>query len=664
MNLIQNESEIQQAVHFNLSLIYKRIIKFYNEIIEIEFEANFFNSKESSLENFLKLAELIAGVAAKCENNEYYLQIMQNMQEATEMFNILSERISAYVKTDNFRGKSSESEDDNTDRPYLFKKIQHMSQEIDKLNEENKELRNKISDLTKDNYNYELSLKDIETKYQELLEQKNSDNSLSNEYEDNVSLSIQLFELKGKLEAKEKHLQNLKDSKDKAIEEYSNKISQLQRENEGYKEKARRYEVLKEKYDKSQNEDYQVIKQKLIQSEKLIKDQEEKIKKLKSFDLEKSTLLNKIQELNYELDQDREKLVEITKENNYYKESIINLETDLIFYKNQNENLMTNQSRDLVVKDDKNLSLKELEDMTYLKKQILEFDAKFKIVSNEKGLMLNEKSEMQQNFNKIQKDFENAKSQLMQYDKKISKYSKFKEEKESLLKKINDLMEKNIEMKGEIENLKFLKGKEKSETESNFNNIISNMNRKQNEEMFSLREISNKHETENSYLKKEIKRNEDLIESNKQYIEELQRKFYNPHSETKIVELETKLREISASENLDLKKKINEREEIIAKLSEKIKSLENKVKEVEKFKQLSEEISEELSKKEEGMKFFKTQLDTKEKLYKEEQKLLSSLFHQLALQYNVLNSKITGDEKEFSWFINNFQTMNMTSNYK
>ena len=119
----------------------------------------------------------------------------------------------------------------------------------------------------------------------------------------------------------------------------------------------------------------------------------------------------------------------------------------------------------------------------------------------------------------------------------------------NLIQQHSDLLEKNLELKSEIENQKFLKGKEKTETESYYNNIINNMNRKHNEEVFGLKEVSNKLENESKYLKKEIKKNEELIESNKLYIEELQRKIYNPQSETKIVELESKLKEISSREN-------------------------------------------------------------------------------------------------------------------
>ncbi len=663
--MIQNDSEIQQAQPFNLSIIYNQITKFYNEIIEIEFESNFFNPKDNSVENFRKLAELMAGVAAKCENNEYFLQIMQNMQEATEMFNILSERISAYVKINDFRQKSSDSEEDNVDNGPLYLRIERLTLENDKLNEEVKNLKNKISDLTKDNYNYELTIKELETKYQDLLESRNSEHSYSNDYEENVNLSIQIFELKGKLEAKDKHLQSVKDSKERAIEEYSNKISMLQKENETLKDKSRKYDVLKEKYEKSQNEDYQKIKQKLYQSEKIIKDQEEKLKKLKNFDVDKSTLLNKIQELNYELSQDREKLLEYSKENNYYKETVVNLESDLKFYKNQCEFLNSNQQNgEIIVKDEeKNFSLKELEDLSNLKKHIVELDTKFKIANNEKETLEKEKTEIEASYNKTLKELETTKTQLSQFSKKVAKYLKFKEDKENFLHKISDLMEKNLELKGEIENLKFLKGKEKTETESYYNNIVSNLNKKHNEEIFSVREISNKLENENNFLKKEIKKNEELIESNKLYIEELQRKIYNPHSETKIVELEAKLKEISSSENLDLKKKVGEREDMIVKLSDKIKILESKTKEIEKFKKLSEEINDELLKKDEALTHFKNQLESKEKLYKEEQQLVSSLFHQLALQFNILQSKLAGDDKEFTWLVNNFQTMNMSTNY-
>jgi chromosome segregation ATPase len=159
-----------------------------------------------------------------------------------------------------------------------------------------------------------------------------------------------------------------------------------------------------------------------------------------------------------------------------------------------------------------------------------------------------------------------------------------------------------------------------------------------------LKENINKFENENNYLKKEIKKQEELIESNKLYIDELQRKFNNPNSENKLIEIETRLKELTSNENTELKKKVGEKEEQIKALSDKIKTYEATLKdysgELEKIKKKTSEISiDEIKKKDEAINNYKNLLEQKEKAFMEEQQLISSLFHQLALQFNVLKHK-------------------------
>ena len=125
------------------------------------------------------------------------------------------------------------------------------------------------------------------------------------------------------------------------------------------------------------------------------------------------------------------------------------------------------------------------------------------------------------------------------------------------------------------------------------------------------------------------------------YIEELHRKIQNPNSDSKLMEIESKLKEFATNENLELKRRINEKEESIIKLTEKIKIYDSKMKEyaveIEKLKKISEEVSiEELKKRDEAINYYKQQLEIKEKLFNDEQQMVSSLFHQLALEYSML----------------------------
>ncbi len=181
------------------------------------------------------------------------------------------------------------------------------------------------------------------------------------------------------------------------------------------------------------------------------------------------------------------------------------------------------------------------------------------------------------------------------------------------------------------------------------------MTQKHSEEIFSLRECINKIENENNFLKKEIHKTEDLLESNKLYINELSKKVVNPNSDNnKLEEMENILKGIKQTYNLEDKKIIREKEEIISNLNQKIKLLENSFKKLnEEFENLSKKSmefsAEEVKKKDEAIQFYKNLLDTQEKSFNQEQQLLSTVLHQLALQYNVLNSKsVAKDDAAFS----------------
>lgn len=116
------------------------------------------------------------------------------------------------------------------------------------------------------------------------------------------------------------------------------------------------------------------------------------------------------------------------------------------------------------------------------------------------------------------------------------------------------------------------------------------------------------------------------------------------------------MKELTEAENHDLKKKSADKDEQISKLNEKVKNYENNLKiyaeELNKIKKKSEEISiDEFKKKDDLITYYKNQLESKEKFFNEEQQLLSSLFHQLALQYNVLKAKYGNSDPNFSWNI-------------
>lgn len=484
MVLIHTDTDISNI--YNLQKIYKQIQKFYLEIIGIELEDDYIKMKKENLneENFRKLAELLTGLSAQCDKRGEFLQIMQNMdyEDSTELFSILTERISAYAESQDVSNNNilvqnnKEEENINSDEEEntgLYIKIENLELENVKLHEEIKNLNNKVTDLTKTSYSFELALKESEGKYQELINslEQNKNEVNNNNYEDTVNLSIQLSELKGKLEAKEKHLQKIKEDKEKIVEDLKSKYDILAKESEHLKEKSIKYDVLKEKMEKFSMEEMNALKTKLINSERMINDQEEKIRKLKNFDTDKTKLLEKIKDLNFELSQEKDKNSDILKENNYFKDLIIQNENEIKFLKKRVESLKTSDEKEETeVYDTNKISLMDAEQEAEKKKYILELETKIKFFNNDKETTYKEKTDFEEKINNLSSQINEYKLELEKSKKKIEKYNKYKDEKHTFINKISDLMEKVHQHKLEIENLKLEKSKEKSELEAN--NIV------------------------------------------------------------------------------------------------------------------------------------------------------------------------------------------------
>ena len=217
---------------YNLNCIYKTIKKYYKEKLDIilDDKTKLFDAKNAvenkSEDEFSKLTELIAGIAAQCKKREFYLEIMQNMteNEFSEIFNILTERLSNY----------SEINDDINNS--------HNNQYLDDSEEEELkdklELNNNIADLEMDKYllnqkiinkinevnelkilvdKKEKIIKESEEKYNILYESINLDKikqfntTLNINSDDALNLTIQLSELKGILEGKEKNFNKYKE---------------------------------------------------------------------------------------------------------------------------------------------------------------------------------------------------------------------------------------------------------------------------------------------------------------------------------------------------------------------------------------------------------------------------------------------------------------------
>ena len=94
-------------------------------------------------------------------------------------------------------------------------------------------------------------------------------------------------------------------------------------------------------------------------------------------------------------------------------------------------------------------------------------------------------------------------------------------------------------------------------------------------------------------------------------------------------EIEERLKLLTDKESTDLKDQLKEKEFNYQKINEKYKKLENDYEELNK---VMEKVPEELKKREEAIEYYKNQLEQKEKVYNEEIRILSSLYHRLSYQ--------------------------------
>ncbi len=171
---------------YNLNCIYKRIKAFYKEKLNITAEENFkdFDSKKAVENNsdseFLKLLELLAGISAQCDKREFYLDIMQNMDEpySSEILNILTEKITNYIEKENEINNcinyldnishSLNSEDNDLTEINLI-----LNEKIENLELGNTILNEKLNKLIENNKQINIEKDSIEKKYKEYEEKYN-----------------------------------------------------------------------------------------------------------------------------------------------------------------------------------------------------------------------------------------------------------------------------------------------------------------------------------------------------------------------------------------------------------------------------------------------------------------------------------------------------------
>lgn len=143
-------------------------------------------------------------------------------------------------------------------------------------------------------------------------------------------------------------------------------------------------------------------------------------------------------------------------------------------------------------------------------------------------------------------------------------------------------------------------------------------------------------------MKKELKRNEDLIETNKNLLEEYKKKasMNSGSNETnlKFMEIENKIKELNNKELVDLKGIIREKENNIENLNKEIEKYRAKLGEclqqVELLTKKTNEVSiEDIKLREEKIAYYEDLLNTREVKHQEELHEVSTILYGLGLQY-------------------------------
>ena len=593
MNYLPSDSDFNKQ--YNLRIIYNRITSYYEYVIKKEIDPNYFDYKDNSDENMLKLGELILGVCAKSQKAEYF-DVLNTLpeNESNEVFKIVSDLIPLEEEKDINKSKNEKSEEESKEieREFdeeeedkaneiamLWIRAENAEKENERMNQEMTELHDKITDLTKSNYTLELNLKETESKYKELISSLKKEETENEKQRGNdMNLSIKISELKGKLEAKTKSFYEYQEEKEKLIDEMNIKINTLRKENLALKEIKVKYDVLQNELKKLSIENMSTIKQRLSQCERAIKEKDEEISRLKSNN-NQEILLKKIEELNKQNSLLEEENNNLNEESDNLKQQIAlkdceitqlkeNLGIDNLDENNEGDNKNTdenNTKKEEIKEKEKNsgISLGNLVEEEHKDKikneDFLELEQKVAELLKEKNELENKIKTLEENLDNEKK--ENAKLKESN-DKLLQETNNDKIEKiKNLEKKIDELQKENLGLNEKIKEL-----------ENNAEKNKINMD---------------KIKEENDKMKQKLERNKQIKEENKTFVK-------------KIAELMEKLDELKndnmklANEKIEIKNeyisKITKLEKDINEFDFKLKEKENIIKKMETEKEKKKEI--------------------------------------------------------------------------
>ena len=648
MNYLPSDSQFNKQ--YNLRIIYTRISSFFEYVVKKPIEENYFDYKDDSSENFLKLSELIVGVCAQSKNREEYFEVLNDLSEneSNEIFQILSNLIpledeknnsskSIEYKDEKLNEKVSELEKELEEKAnenaMLWIRAENAEKENERMSEEINELQDKITDLTKDNYTMELNLKETESKYQELVSslKKEEGENLKNKGSD-VNLSIKISELKGKLEAKTKSFYEYQEEKEKLIDELNTKLNIMRKESLSLKEVKVKYDVLQNELNKFSLEDMSTIKERLLQCERTIKDKDEEINRLRSSD-NQNTLLKNIEDLHKEKALMEEQLNELQDENETIKQQLLIKDCEITQLKESlGPGVELPESDPIMVKNEPkhenapgislgNLIEEENKDGVDKEKHA-ELERKIAELEKEKTKLTEQIQELNAKIEKDKKFLEEQKEESEKMKQKLEKYKQVKDENKVFVSKIAELMEKLDEQKNE--NIKLVNSK--NDIKNEYISTINKLQKDLNESEFKIKNM----EIQIKKLESEKEKNMENSTAEALRLKTLEiTNNMSMQSGEKLKEIEERLKMLTDKESTDLKEQLKEKEFNYMKINEKYKKLENEYDELNKT---MEKIPEELKRREEAIEYYKNQLDKKEKECNESIRILSSLYYRLSFQ--------------------------------
>ena len=649
MNYLPSDSEFNKQ--YNLRIVYNRISSFFEFVLKKPLEINYFDYKNDSPENFLKLAELIVGLCAESNKREEYFDVLNELpeNESNEIIQLLSELIPVDDEKDHNKSKSKDSidekererererqeeeEDKANENAMLWIRAENAEKENERMSQEMNELHDKITDLTKANYTLEINLKETESKYQELVAslKKEEGESVKNRGND-VNLSIKVSELKGKLEAKTRSFYEYQEEKEKLIDELNTKINLMRKENLSLKEIKVKHDVLQNELKKFSLEDMSTIKQRLLQCERIIKEKDEEINRLRNND-NQNLLLKNIEELNKEKALLEEQVNELQEENESIKQQLLIKDCEITQLKESlgpgaaalledpetkdNEKKENTQgiTLDNLVEEDNKDNNDNGEKVLELERKIAELE-KEKVSLNEQINELDAKIENDKHFLEEQKD------ETEKMKKKLEKHKQIKDENKTFVSKIAELMEKLDEQKNE--NMKLVNAK--SELKNEYISTINKLQKDLTESEYKIKDMEKQIEK----LEKEKEKNKENDNAEALRLKTLEiTSSMSMQSDEKLKEIEQRLKMLTDKESNDIKDQLKEKEFNYRKINEKYNKLETEFNELNKA---MEKVPEELKRREEAIDYYKNQLEQKEKAYNEEIRILSSLYHRLSFQ--------------------------------